>query len=290
MAHDTAAIFVDGACPGNGTPSARASWGISVQIHGTEVHARAGPLSPAEAHTNNRAELHAVLHGLVALTEHRAAMLAAGARSVAIYSDSRNAVETALNWGPNSWEPAGWTRPSGPIVNLDLVKRVVDGVRRAQADAALPLRLEHVKGHDSSGSWKARGNSRADALAVAAVAAVAAVGTAAPKKRALETAMAAAPSVSRVGGAAPPSPTLRPAEPRASPASPGTREPLRRVIAALEAGLREAKRIEADVTASAWDVERALRELRDAAAAATVRSSASTSAGSKRVRAETDGV
>jgi len=69
--------------------------------------------------TNNRMELAALIS---------AADLAPEGEPVTIYSDSNLAVRTINEWAA-SWERNGWKRKSGPVENLDLVKRAFAAYR-----------------------------------------------------------------------------------------------------------------------------------------------------------------
>ena len=185
---DTAAIFVDGASRGNGTTGARAAWGMSVHIHGIEVLDGSAPLSACEPHTNIRAEMHGVLQALDAVHALRAHLLAAGAKEVVIYTDSKFTIDVATKWGAQ-WEARGWRLGSsrdgppaavvigrrkgantggGAPKNLDLVQQLVPRMRIAQADTVLPVRLQFIRSHQTKRTWRALGNKRADALATAA--------------------------------------------------------------------------------------------------------------------------
>ena len=73
-----------------------------------------------------------------------------------IYTDSNLAVQTINDWA-SGWEKRGWTRKTGPIQNLDLIK-----VLYAKAQARPELRLVWIKAHDGS-----RWNEYADSLSTA---------------------------------------------------------------------------------------------------------------------------
>lgn len=57
-----------------------------------------------------------------------------------IYTDSEFWINVITKWGPG-WEANGWTKKSGPIMNLDIVQEVVPLYRRSQA------KLVWVRGH-----------------------------------------------------------------------------------------------------------------------------------------------
>ncbi|HEX9643342.1 MAG TPA: ribonuclease H [Acidimicrobiia bacterium] len=132
-------VFTDGGAVPNPGPG---GWGA--------VYVRAGAVvDEASGHepdtTNNRMELTALIEG--------AAMVPDGTPAV-VYSDSRLAVDTLTKWA-SGWEQRGWRRKTGPVENLDLVKRAYYTFRRRPE-----LRLEWIAAH-SGHRW----NEYADALA-----------------------------------------------------------------------------------------------------------------------------
>ena len=78
------------------------------------------------------------------------------AHEITVYSDSQLCVKTVNEWA-GGWERRGWRRKSGPIANLELVKRLY-----ASARAHPRVELRWIKAHDGS-----RWNEYADALASA---------------------------------------------------------------------------------------------------------------------------
>jgi len=77
-------------------------------------------------------------------------------RAITIYSDSQLCVKTVNEWAAG-WERRGWRRKSGPIANLELVKRLY-----ALAQGRPKVELCWIRAHDGS-----RWNEYADALASA---------------------------------------------------------------------------------------------------------------------------
>jgi ribonuclease HI len=134
-------VFTDGSCEGNPGPG---GWGVVWVEDGEIVAERSGR---SDATTNNRMELTA----LIAAYE----MLPEDAR-VTVHSDSQLCVRTINEWAAG-WERRGWKRKSGPIANLELVKRLY-----ALAGAHPDVTLQWIKAHDGS-----RWNEYADALASA---------------------------------------------------------------------------------------------------------------------------
>ncbi|HEV7246573.1 MAG TPA: ribonuclease H [Shinella sp.] len=141
-------VFADGAAVPN--PGA-GGWAFVVYDDGREVHSASGA---APATTNNRMELAAVLAALEWITEN------AAERPVALYSDSRYAVDGCNSWR-HGWKLKKWMRGVSPVINADLWQAI---------DAALtdrPQDLTWCKGHSGI-----RGNVRADKLAGEALAAL----------------------------------------------------------------------------------------------------------------------
>jgi ribonuclease HI len=73
-----------------------------------------------------------------------------------IWTDSQLCVNTITKWAPG-WERNGWKRKTGPIKNLDLVKRLYE-VCRSRPE----LQLRWIQAHAGN-----RWNEYADALATA---------------------------------------------------------------------------------------------------------------------------
>jgi len=132
-------VFTDGSCEGNPGPG---GWGV-VWVEDGEIIAERSGTDPDT--TNNRMELHA----LIAAYE----LLPLDAE-ITVYSDSQLCVKTVNEWAAG-WEKRGWKRKSGPIANLELVKRLY-----ALANAHPNVTLQWIKAHDGS-----RWNEYADALA-----------------------------------------------------------------------------------------------------------------------------
>jgi ribonuclease HI len=97
--------------------------------------------------TNNRMELQALITAFELLPTDAA---------LTVYSDSQLCVKTVNEWAAG-WERRGWRRKSGPIANLELVKKLY----RLAGDRP-HVKLEWIKAHDGS-----RWNEYADALASA---------------------------------------------------------------------------------------------------------------------------
>jgi ribonuclease HI len=132
-------VFTDGSCEGNPGPG---GWGV-VWVDAGEILAERSGRS--DATTNNRMELTALIAAYELLPEDA---------RVTVHSDSQLCVRTVNEWA-EGWERRGWKRKSGPIANLELVKRLY-----ALANAHPQVTLQWIKAHDGS-----RWNEYADALA-----------------------------------------------------------------------------------------------------------------------------
>ncbi len=100
-------VFTDGGCVPNPGPG---GWG-AVYVVGGEIISEIHGHDPDT--TNNRMELMALIEG--------AKMIPAGTTTT-IYSDSNLAVRTINEWAAG-WEARGWKRKSGPVENVELVRR-----------------------------------------------------------------------------------------------------------------------------------------------------------------------
>ena len=83
--------------------------------------------------TNIRMEGSAILEALNVLAGEEAE----------IWTDSEFWINVLTKWAP-SWEKNGWKKKSGPIKNLDLVKKVFKAYREANA------KLVWVRGHNGT--------------------------------------------------------------------------------------------------------------------------------------------
>jgi ribonuclease HI len=132
-------VFTDGSCDPNPGPG---GWGF-VWVEENEIIEQKHGSHPDT--TNNRMEL-------TALIEAYEVLPADGVFTM--YSDSQLCVKTVNEWAAG-WEKRGWKRKTGPIKNLDLVRRLY-----ALSIAKPGVELKWIKAHDGS-----RWNEYADALA-----------------------------------------------------------------------------------------------------------------------------
>ena len=132
-------VFTDGGCVPNPGPG---GWGAVYVVEGeilSEVHGH----DPDT--TNNRMELTALIEG--------AKMIPEGVTAT-VYSDSNLAVRTINEWAAG-WEARGWKRKTGPVENVDLVRRAYTAFRKRPE-----LELRWIKAHVGH-TW----NEYADGLA-----------------------------------------------------------------------------------------------------------------------------
>jgi ribonuclease HI len=146
-------IYTDGACSGNPGPG---GWAAVLLFNGREKEISGGePVT-----TNNRMELTAAIKALEALKRPC---------TVELYTDSQYLRLGITEW-INGWKARGWrTADKKPVKNEDLWRRL-DEVR-----AGHQIAWRWVRGHAGDAI-----NTRVDALAVAAIAAVRKKGRAPP--------------------------------------------------------------------------------------------------------------
>lgn len=138
-------IFTDGACSGNPGPG---GWACVIALPEGRVFELAGR---ADATTNNRMEMTAVISGLRAVREN--------AGPVLVNTDSAYIVDGITKWIVG-WKRRGWTTAANePVKNEDLW-RELDALTSARGKGGVEWRW--VRGHDGHDA-----NERCDELAVA---------------------------------------------------------------------------------------------------------------------------
>ena len=121
-ARNTIALFIDGACPGNGQPWARGAWGVyfgsDSRLNGCDL------LDDDEPQTSQRAELTAAIQALVSIRglngQHR------NMRHFIIVCDSAYVVNGISDY-IERWKGNGWKNSAGrTVANQDLWKELDD--------------------------------------------------------------------------------------------------------------------------------------------------------------------
>ena len=132
------AIYADESCLGNGREGSNPGGAAGVMEY---VHAESGNLTRWDywvsepATTNNRMALRSVIEAFRAISRK-------GVRfRVTFTSDSQYLVTGMSDW-VFGWMARGWTKKTGPILNLELRKEAVDAVRGHQESWQL------VRGHE----------------------------------------------------------------------------------------------------------------------------------------------
>lgn len=138
-------IYVDGACPNNGKPNAKAGWGVFLTTPEGDTLDLAAPVPADQPQTNSRAEL---LASLIAIRRCEPGV------PISIVSDSEYVVKGAMEWLPG-WKRRGWRKSDKkPIEHRDLWECI--DLELQDRD----ITFQWVRGHTG-----VPGNERADALA-----------------------------------------------------------------------------------------------------------------------------
>jgi ribonuclease HI len=140
-------IWTDGSCLNNGTQQAASGIGVYYGRNDTRNYSSALKL---DKHTNNRAELAAILYAIcMDFNKH----------NMSIRTDSMYSVNCILNYAPK-WQTAGWVTSKGtPVESAGMIKYILHLISERKA-LGLKTELEHVKAHSVNA-----GNNAADLLA-----------------------------------------------------------------------------------------------------------------------------
>ncbi|HIP41717.1 MAG TPA: ribonuclease HI [Campylobacterales bacterium] len=146
VASGSMAIYCDGACKGN---PGKAGSGLAIYRGTGKPTLLYGEYEGRG--TNNTAELNALYKALLIALEEPL--------NVTIYCDSKYSIDSVSNWA-YGWKKKGWTKKSGEIKNLEIIK-VAHELYDKLKDKVV---LKHVKGHSG-----VEGNELADRMAVYAI-------------------------------------------------------------------------------------------------------------------------
>ncbi len=142
-------IYTDGGCEPN---PGEAGSGMAIYRDGKIDELWYGLYNPNG--TNNTAELNA-LHQALIIAEQEIKKN----RSVAILCDSKYSIQCVTQWAVG-WEKKGWTKPSGEIKNLDLIKEQYYLYQSIKDQ----VKVLHVNGHVG-----VEGNELADRMSIIAM-------------------------------------------------------------------------------------------------------------------------
>ena len=150
-------VFTDGSCTANGRRGARAGIGIYATRDDVPVKAHSAPLAADEPQTNQRAELQALYHGLVFISEQPSLV-------ANVYTDSKYSLDCLQRWS-NRWIKDNWRKADGkPVLHQDLLKPMVALWSRLSNTVT----LHHVAAHTGASDPLSLGNAKADELATQA--------------------------------------------------------------------------------------------------------------------------
>ena len=137
--------YVDGACPNNGKPNAKAGWGAYITNPEGKTLRLAAPVPRDQPQTNNRAELLAAWEALKRCHKPM---------PITLYSDSEFVVKGVNEWLPN-WKAKGW-KNSGKksVAHRDLWEQIDQFIEQRE------VTFVWVEGHTGN-----PGNEEADTLA-----------------------------------------------------------------------------------------------------------------------------
>ena len=141
-------IYCDGACSGN---PGKAGSGLALYKNGAIPTLFYG--NYIENGTNNIAELNALYKALLLASELNTS------EKIIILSDSKYSIDCIATWA-YGWKAKGWTKKSGEIKNLELIKNAHNLYEQIKNK----IIIKHVKGHAGI-----EGNELADRMALHAI-------------------------------------------------------------------------------------------------------------------------
>jgi len=144
-------IFTDGCCLNNGDKNAKAGIGIWFGIDNPKNISKK---LEGEKHTNNRAELFAILTSINILIESKNTD-----KKIIIYTDSMYSLNSITKWYDN-WIKNGWlTSKKQPVENKDLISDIHNLMNKFT-----DIKLVYVKAHTNKDDRYSIGNKHADLL------------------------------------------------------------------------------------------------------------------------------
>jgi len=150
-------IFTDGSCTSNGRRGAKAGIGVYATRDDVPIKAHSAPLGTDEPHTNQRAELQALYHGLQFIDEQPSPV-------ANVYTDSKYSLDCLQRWSAR-WKRDNWKKADGkPVLHQDILKPMVALWERLNKTVT----LHHIEAHTGKGDALSLGNAKADELATAA--------------------------------------------------------------------------------------------------------------------------
>jgi len=141
-------IYCDGACSGN---PGKSGSGLALYKNGEKPTLYYGNYEPNG--TNNTAELKALYKALLLASQINTT------EQVMILSDSKYSIDCISTWA-YGWKRNGWTKKSGEIKNLELIKNAHNLFEQIKDKIV----IKHVKGHAGI-----EGNELADRMALHAI-------------------------------------------------------------------------------------------------------------------------
>ena len=150
-------VFTDGSCTSNGRRGAKAGIGVYATRDDVPIKAHSAPLGSDEPHTNQRAELQALYHGLQFIDEQPSPV-------ANVYTDSKYSLDCLQRWSAR-WKRDNWKKADGkPVLHQDILKPMVALWERLNKTVT----LHHVEAHTGKGDALSLGNAKADELATMA--------------------------------------------------------------------------------------------------------------------------
>jgi ribonuclease HI len=150
-------VFTDGSCTANGRRGARAGIGVYATRDDVPIKSHSAPLAADEPQTNQRAELQALYHGLVFISEQPSPV-------ANVYTDSKYSLDCLQKWSAR-WIKDNWRKADGkPVLHQDLLKPMVALWSRLSKSVT----LHHVAAHTGNSDPLSVGNAKADESATMA--------------------------------------------------------------------------------------------------------------------------